>query len=264
MFNIFKALYDYRGFVVSSVRNEFVTRFARSKLGGLWMILQPLSQVAIYALILSSVLSAKLPGVDNTYAYAIYLTAGMLSWTLFSELITRCLGLFVNNANLMKKILFPKVTLLGIVVGTCLLENLMLFASIICVFALLGHTPTIAMFWLPLLLVVTLIFGLGLGLILGVLNVFMRDLQQVVPIILQLLFWFTPIVYPISIIPEAYRGLLVFNPLYFIVSAYQDILVYGRTPEFLHLSFIASLGVLFLAVGFFIFRRASEEMVDVL
>ena len=103
MGGMLKSVWQYRGFVLSSIRNDMVSRFAQSKLGGLWVILNPLSQVLIYALILSNILAAKLPGIDNKYAYSIYLMSGLLAWTLFSESVSRCLTLFIDNGNLMKK-----------------------------------------------------------------------------------------------------------------------------------------------------------------
>ena len=102
MFGLFNALWRYRGFILSSIVNEFKIKFVRSRLGGFWMILQPLSQVLIYALILSTVMGAKLPNIDNRYAYALYLMSGTLAWTLFNEIVTRCLSLFIEQANLMK------------------------------------------------------------------------------------------------------------------------------------------------------------------
>ena len=97
------AIWRYRYFIFSSIKNDLRSRFIRSKLGGLWMIINPLAQVLIFALILSEVLAAKLPGIDNKYAYALYLMAGILGWSLFSETISRCLNLFIDNGNLMKK-----------------------------------------------------------------------------------------------------------------------------------------------------------------
>ena len=134
MFGMFRGLWQYRHFVISSIRNEMISRFARSKLGGLWMIINPLAQVAIYALILSNVLAAKLPGIDNQYAYAIYLMAGLLAFTLFSEIISRCLNLFIEQGNLMKKMSFPRITLPTIVAGSCLLNNVLLFVAMLGVF----------------------------------------------------------------------------------------------------------------------------------
>lgn len=264
MFGMSRSLWQYRHFVFSSIRNELISRFARSKLGGLWMIVNPLAQVAIYALILSNVLAAKLPGVDSQYAYAIYLMAGLLAWTLFSEIVGRCLNLFIEQGNLMKKMKFPRITLPVIVVGFNLLNNALLFVAMLGVFLLLGHHFTLAMFWLLPLTLILAGFALGLGLALGVVNVFVRDLGQVVPIILQMLFWFTPIVYPLDIIPESYRHLLEFNPIYHFAAAYQDVLVYGRAPELGGLVIIGAASVALLLLSLFLFRRASEEMVDVL
>lgn len=203
-------------------------------------------------------------GIDSQYSFAIYLTAGMLSWNLFAEIVTRGLNVFVMNGNLIKKAMFPKVVLPAIAVGTCLLDNLLLFISILIIFALLGHMPTVQIIWLPVLIFSTVALGTGLGLILGIFNVFIRDIAQVVPIVMQVLFWFTPIVYPISIIPESYRHYLYFNPMYPLVKAYQDVLVFGSAPEMSQIVTIVLVSVALLIVGFFLFMRASEEMADVL
>lgn len=228
------------------------------------MIINPLAQVAIYALILSNVLAAKLPGIENKYAYAIYLMAGLLAWTLFSEVINRCLNLFIEQASLIKKMQFPRITLPAIVVGSSLLNNILLFFAMLGIFVLLGHRFTINMLWLfPLTLTLTA-FAVGVGLLLGVMNVFVRDIGQVVPIALQIWFWFTPIVYPANIIPESYRSWLGFNPMYHFTSAYQDVTVYGRVPEFYGLAMIGGVSILLLLLSLLLFRRASEEMADVL
>ena len=262
---MFRSLWHYRHFVLSSIRNELISRFARSKLGGLWMIINPLSQVAIYALILSNVLAAKLPGVSNQYAYAIYLMAGLLAWTLFSEIIGRCLNLFIEQGNLMKKMSFPRITLPAIVVGSNLLNNILLFIAMLGIFAMLGHQFSVAMFWLIPLTLIVVVFALGIGLILGVMNVFLRDIGQLIPIIMQMLFWLTPIVYPVSIIPESYQHLLNLNPMYPITHAYQQILVYGAAPTLDGgLPTTAIIALVLILLSLFLFRRASAEMVDVL
>lgn len=228
------------------------------------MVLQPLVQVMIYALILSAVLSAKLPGMDNRYAYAIYLMAGMLAWSLFSEIVVRCAMVFVESGNLLKKIVFPRISLPLIVSGVALLNNVLLFLAIILVFAFLGHMPGWILLWLPGMLILTVALGTGLGLILGVLNVFVRVVGQVIPVLLNLGFWFTPIVYMPSVIPETYRNLLALNPIYPLVTAYQNILVFGTEPPLLDLAWVMGIAAGLLGVALFMFRRASPEMVDVL
>nr|VFK56577.1 MAG: lipopolysaccharide transport system permease protein [Candidatus Kentron sp. TC] len=258
------SLWRYRHFVSSSVRNDLVTRFARSRLGGLWMIINPLAQVAIYALILSNILSARLPGIDNKYAYAIYLMAGLLAWTLFTEIINRCVNLFIEHGNLMKKMNFPRITLPAIVLGSNLVNNGLLLAAMLGIFLILGHHFSPTMLWLLPLTVILAGFSLGIGLVLGIMNVFLRDIGQVIPIILQVCFWFTPIVYPANIIPETYRYWLNLNPLYHFTSAYQNILVYDRFPRWEGLVVIGALALLLLLFSLFLFRRANEEMMDAL
>jgi lipopolysaccharide transport system permease protein len=244
--------------------NEFKIRFARSKLGGFWMILQPLSQVLIYALILSTVMGAKLPTINNRYAYALYLMSGTLAWTFFNEIVTRCLTLFVDKANLIKKMQFPCLTLPVVVIGSALLNNLMLLFSILVIFSLLGHYPASSCVWFPILTLANAILAVGIGLILGVFNVFMRDLTHIMPILLQLLFWATPIVYPITIIPEHLRHYLYYNPLYPLVERYQNLFLYDKAPDIFSLVFVSSFALIIFFLGVFVFRRASPEMADVL
>ncbi|MHB1143151.1 MAG: ABC transporter permease [Sulfuricaulis sp.] len=264
MFSILSGAWRYRYFILSSIKTELRTKFVRSRLGGLWMILNPLSQVLIFAFALSAVLSAKLPGIDNQYAYAIYLMAGTLGWSLFSEIVNRCLTLFIDNGNILKKLVFPKIALPLIVTGSALINNVLLFVAILAIFGVLGHPPGSALIWLPALMVVTIALALGLGLTMGMLNVFVRDIAQVVPVAMQFLFWFTPIVYMASIIPEQYRNWLALNPLLPIITGYQNVLLYNRAPDWIGLGVISLIALALLVFTLFLFRKASPEMVDLL
>jgi len=264
MLNLFVGAWRYRYFILSSIKNELFTVFARSRLGGLWMVIHPLAQVAIYALILSAVLATKLPGISNRYSYAIYLMAGMLGWSLFSEVLGRCLTVFIDNGNLIKKMAFPRIALPLIVTGRALINNLLLFGAILVVFGLLGHAPTLVLLWLPLLIVLTLGMAVGMGLSLGIINVFVRDIGQVLPILLQFWFWLTPIVYAVEILPPHYLDWLMLNPMTSITMGYQDVLVFNRSPNLILLVYPAVLAAVTLALAFFLYRRAGEEMADAL
>lgn len=256
--------WQYRHFIISSIRNELTSQFIRSKLGGLWMVINPLVMVCIYAFVLSAVLSAKFDGIDNEYAYAIYLTSGIIGWTLFSDIITRCLGLFISNGNLMKKMVMPKAALPLISTGTAMTNNLLLVIASMGIFFFLGHNPGVNALWLPVITAIMILFALGIGLISGVINVFVRDVGQLIPIVLQLMFWFTPIVYPASIIPAQFRDYLTFNPVYSLITAYHDVLAFNRTPDLTSLALVAAGSLVLIAIGLFMVRRANAEMVDVL
>jgi len=258
------ALYRYRHFVTSSIVNDIKARFARSRLGALWVILQPLAQVAIFAIVLSEVLAARLPGVESKFGFAIYLTAGLMAWSLFSEIVLRSSTVFIDNANLLKKIAFPRVCLPVVVAGSSLVNNAMLFVAILVVFALLGHWSGRAVVYLPVLVAVTTLFAIGLGLFLGVLNVFVRDVGQVTGVVIQLWFWLTPIVYPANIIPERFRKFVELNPMTHVVGGYQDVLLRNQAPDLSGLLLPLAVGLVLLVISFVLFRRASAEMVDVL
>jgi len=259
-----KAAWYYKPFIISSIKTEFLTRYARSKLGLFWMVLNPLAQVVIYAFVLSVVLSTKLPGIQSAYGYAAYLMAGMLAWSLFLEIVMRCLNIFLDNSNLLKKLVFPKICLPLIVSGSALVNNIALLLATLVVFSLLDHLPGLMLLWLPVLIVLNVALAIGLGLILGVLNVFIRDVGQIVPVIFQFLFWFTPIVYMASIIPEKFKGWLVLNPMFHIVTAYQNILIFEKAPPWRELIWVSVFTASLLAGALYIFRKASPEMVDVL
>src|SRR3954464_14724957 len=170
MWSMLRSTWAFRYFIVSSIKTEFMSRFIRSRIGGVWMIVNPLVQVCIYALILSSLLSARLPELaDQPYGYAIYLTAGILCWTLSSGVVLRCLTVFIENGNLLKKMVFPKICLPLITAGTALVNNGLLLLATIAVFAVLGHGISAPVLILPLLIGLTLALALGIGLTLGIL-----------------------------------------------------------------------------------------------
>jgi lipopolysaccharide transport system permease protein len=259
-----KSIWNYRNFIFSSIQTEFRLRFARSKLGALWMILHPLAQVLIYALILSQIMKAKLPGIDSQYAYPIYLMAGMLGWTLFSDVLSRSITVFIDNGNLLKKLAFPKLALPLITIGSAVINFTILFVVMFVVFGFLGHIPSHSIQWLPVLILITLGLAMGIGLFLGIINVFIRDIGHAMTIILQFWFWLTPVVYMPSIIPEKYHSLLMLNPMTGIIMGYQNILVYDKAPDLSLLIYPILIAVISLTMAVIIFKKASEEMADVL
>ena len=259
-----RSIWAYRFFILSSIKTEFYSRFARSRLGAIWMILHPLAQVAIYALILSAVLKAKLPGIDSQYAYAIYLMAGMVGWSLFVDIVGRSLTVFIDNGNLLKKMSFPKIALPLIVIGSSLVNFILLFLAMFVVFGLLGHVALSAVYWLPVLILITLMMAVGIGLLLGVLNVFIRDIGQVISIILQFWFWLTPVVYSITMMPEKYQSLFLLNPMTGVVLGYHDVLVYNKSPDISLLIYPLVVGIVSLGLAFFVYKKANEDMADVL
>jgi lipopolysaccharide transport system permease protein len=166
------ALWRYRHFVVSAIRAELKGRFARSRLGAMWYILNPLAQAAIYALVLAEVMGARLPNMAGKAAYPVYLMAGMAAWGLFSEILNRCMTVFIEYSGTLKKISFPRLCLPLIVWGGALVNHLMLLLAIVIVFLYFGYYPSPTWIILPLGIIVISMLAFGLGVLLGILNVF--------------------------------------------------------------------------------------------
>jgi lipopolysaccharide transport system permease protein len=257
------ALWRYRHFIRTSIRAELQGRFARSSLGALWHILNPLAQAAILALVLSEVMGVRLPNMDRA-AYPVYLMAGNAAWGLFTEIFNRCITVFIAYSGSLKKISFPRLCLPAIVWGSALVNHLMLLAAIFVVFIALGHMPSVTWLVLPLGVLLISMFAFGLGLLLGIINVFARDVAEVAGILLQIWFWLTPIVYSADTVPERFRWLVALNPLAPLVRIYQDAFLYNRWPDFGALAGPAALATALVVLAFALFRRASSELVDAL
>jgi lipopolysaccharide transport system permease protein len=218
--------------------------------------------IVIYTVIFSKVMKAKLPDVDHGLAYGVFLCSGTLTWGLFSEISMRGLSIFLDNANLIKKIQFPRIALPVIVLLSALINFSISFGLFLLVLFFSGLWPGWVVAAALPVLIIQLMFSAGLGVSLGVLNVFFRDVGQFFVIFLQFWFWLTPVVYPVSILPEWTRSLMGFNPLFPVIEAYQGIFVFGRQPVWLHLLYPLGMGILLCLWGLYLFRRHAGEMVD--
>jgi len=259
-----RPVWQYRHFVAAAIRGDFKARVARSRIGALWFVLHPLAMALIYVLILSEVLQAKLGMSDKPGAYAVYLLAGIAVWSLYSEIINRCMTMFIDFANSLKKISFPRACLPFIVVGSALITHALLLLAIAVIIVFYGFTPTFSWLLLVIPLLVTVLLATGLGVTLGVLNVFSRDVSQVMLVVMNMWFWLTPIVYASDMLPEPMQRIIALNPATALVQGYQKIILLDQAPDLMALSYPALLGVVLTGLSLFLFRRAGPELVDVL
>ena len=256
------ALWTYRGFVLGMVARDFRGRYLGSALGGFWAVVNPLAQILIYTLVFSQVMQARLPGVPDALGYGLYLCAGLLTWNYFVEVLLRTQTVFLEQANLLKKVSFPRVTLPSYVFLSATVNFAIVWGLFLAFLLVTGHWPGwVLVAFVPLLLIQQ-VFALGLGLVLGLMNVFFRDVAQVVAVALQFWFWLTPIVYPIDGLPAAARTLLAWNPLYPLVASYQQIIVRRQWPPWSDLWSVCLVAAVFALISEALFRRLSGPMVD--
>ena len=257
-----KALWAYRAFITGSVKREFQSKYRNSLLGAAWTVLNPLAMIVVYTVIFSQVMRAKLPGIDSTFAYSIYLCAGILTWGLFAEIVGRGQNVFLEHANLIKKLSFPRISLPVIVVLNASLNFAIIFGIFTLFLMLSGNFPGWAYLAVFPILLIQILFAIGLGIIIGVLNVFFRDVGHFFGIFLQFWFWLTPIVYPSTILPEKVKPIMVYNPMMTFMSAYQGIMVSGTLPRWQDFVWITLISLGLCIFGMRLFRKRSGEMVD--
>lgn len=257
-----KPLWAYRGFILGSVKREFQAKYRNSLLGAAWPVLNPLAMIFVYTVIFSQVMRARLPGVDSTFAYSIYLCAGVLTWGLFAEIAGRAQNIFLEHANLLKKLSFPRLCLPVVVVLNAGLNFVIIFGLFSIFLLITGNFPGWAFLALIPLLIIQVAFAIGLGITLGVLNVFFRDVGQLFGVVLQFWFWLTPVVYSATILPESVRPFVGLNPMAGLMAAYQSILVNSQFPQWQSLWLVTLLAVLLCGLGFRLFRNHAGEMVD--
>jgi lipopolysaccharide transport system permease protein len=259
---IFRVLWNYRGFILGSVKREFQTKYQNSLLGAAWNVINPLTMIIVYTVIFSQIMKARMEGVDSAFGFGIYLCAGSLTWGLFAEITNRSQNIFIENANLLKKMNFPRLCLPVIVVLGALLNFAIIFGLFTLFLVVTGNFPGLAYVGIFPLLVIQVLFSIGLGMTIGVLNVFFRDVGQFYGVVLQFWFWLTPIVYPASILPETMQKLAFYNPMAGLIAGYQGIIVRDQWPDWGSLLPVIILSVVLCAFSWRLFRRRVGEMVD--
>jgi lipopolysaccharide transport system permease protein len=255
------SLWRYRGFVRASVARDFQMRYRGSALGLAWTLLQPIGTVAVLTLVFSSIMRPRLPGGD-AYSYSIFLCAGVFSWGLFAEIVQRELNVFIEHANFLKKSNFPRSSLPLIVAMSALSNFVIAFVIYVAYVAAIGRFPGwTTMGALPVVALLAL-FATGLGVLLGMANVFFRDLGAAVPILMQFWFWLTPIVYPLSALPESIRPWLALNPVTPMVTSLHRIFIDHAAPDWASLVAPAVVAVLLCIAGIAAFRSQADNIVD--
>ncbi len=256
------ALWRYRGFVFGSVKREFQARYQNSLLGSVWNVLQPLAMILVYTLVFANLMRARMQGMDGPYSFGIYLCAGILPWGLFSEIVSRGQGVFLDNGNMLKKLSFPRIALPAIIMLGALLNFAIVLSLFLVFLAITGHFPGIEITALLVLIALQVAFATGLGIVLGVLNVFFRDVGQLFNIVLQFWFWFTPIVYPLETLPAFVRPWIALNPMTGLIQGYHAVFFQHQWPQWSALWPLALVAVLSCGFGMWLFRRHAGEMVD--
>jgi lipopolysaccharide transport system permease protein len=233
-------------------------RYKQTVLGILWAVLVPAMQTFLFTLIFGRF--AKIE-TDGNYPYTVFVLAGLIPWTLFSQALTLGGQSLINQQHLMTKVYFPRLYIPAAAVGGCLVDFLVSLVLYAVVLAYLGIVPSTQIVMLPVLILLTIIASLGVAFLLSALTVSYRDFKYVVPFGVQALMYASPIVYPTSLIPGKYRFYLGLNPLAGIMDGYRSAILGKPWDIPLLLEAVAST-LFFLVIGVLYFRKTEDRFAD--
>ena len=253
-----KKYMDYRHLIMATVRHEFQVQYKKSILGPLWVIMNPFYMCIIYTVIFSSIIKTG----SSKFSYTLYVATGLLTWGFFIDILNRSQMIYLNYAHMIKQQNFPLICLPIVVLSMATIDFVFSFGLftgyLIATHAFPGWSY-IALF--PILLMQA-IYALGLGSLLGLLNLFFRDIGKSTVILLQAWFWLTPIVYLSETLPAHLRYWLILNPLAAMMDAYHAIIVYHEWPLWRSLWFSLGITLLFSILVLKFYRKHMTDLLD--
>jgi len=259
-----RVLYHHRKYILQNAWSDLRYRYAGSGIGVIWNVLIPLAQILVYTVVFTRIMAVKLPGLASEFGFPLYLCSGFLPWMAFSECVGRGANSFLENAQYLKKMPIPEQVF---VAQAAMSATMSLFISLVLLFLLaltMGSVPNWLWLFFPLVAVLFQGFGFGLGLLLSSLNVFFRDIGQLLGILLQIWMWITPVVYPETILPEALRLPMKLNPAYSFIHTMRELFLFNRLPEDWMWGAMVGWALGISALGYLVLRELRPEIRDVL
>lgn len=253
---VFKELYQYRELLKTNVKKEIRGKYKGSVLGVLWSFLNPLLMVAVYAIVFPYLMRTT---QEN---YLIFLITGIIPWIFFTTVVTSGCNCVWINGGIIKKVYFPR-EILPISVVLSALVNFLISCIIILIFVIFGGIGVSAqILWLPVIAIIQSALSLGLLFILSAINVYIKDIEYIVQFIMNLLFYATPIVYDVTMIPERFRWILYLNPMAHFLDAYRAIFYSKTMPDLKSLGIIGIISFLVLIIGYRIFKKLEKGFAE--
>ncbi|MEJ5165741.1 MAG: ABC transporter permease [Thermoanaerobaculia bacterium] len=245
------------------IKRDVKGRYIGSSLGFFWSFLQPLLQLILFTFVFSYILKISLLGERGVENFSLFLFAGLLPWMGISEMLMRSTTSINEQASLIKKLAFPPELLIVSIMGSAMVHQFIASLLFIMVLIFMGKLY-LSFLFLPVLMVFELIFISGFCFLFSSLNPYFKDTQQAVSYITMIWFYASPIVYPLSIVPEKFKKVLLLNPLSFLLEGFRDILLRGTLPSLGFFLPLLGPGLIFLFFGFWIFKKLRKNFADLL
>jgi homopolymeric O-antigen transport system permease protein len=256
-----RELVDYHELLYFLTLRDIKVRYKQTLLGAAWAVLQP-----FLAMVIFSVIFGHLAGITPDYdvQYPLFVYTGLLPWTYFASCLTMSSASVVGSAPLVTKVYFPRLLIPLASVGAPIVDFGLSFIVLLGLFAWYGIVPSWHVVFLPVFLFMALLVAFGVGLWLSALNVRYRDVPYAVPFLTQLWLYATPVIYPVSLIPAAWRWLLAVNPMTGVIEGFRWSLLGGGAPRFGVIGISILIGSALLLSGLAYFKHFERRFADVM
>ena len=253
-------LWSYRELLIAFTLREIKIRYKQTILGASWAILQPAALTIIFSIVFGVFLKVN----SGSVPYPVFSYSALLPWTFFATAVSFGALSVVNNGNLVTKVYFPREILPLAAVGAAFID--FLSASLIFLLMFFVYKISISAVFLYVLLIFPSIFLLtvGISFILSALNVMFRDIRFVVPLILQIWLYLSPVIYSMDQVPEKFRKFYILNPMAPLIQSFRDVTVFGKSPNVGELTLAIIVSVLIFILGYLIFKAKERKFADII
>ena len=253
-----RELIEHRELLGFLIQRDIKVRYKQTILGAAWAVIQPVFTVAVF-----SVIFGKLAGIDSGgVPYPVFAFAGLLPWQLFSTAVSAGGQSLVNQQHLLTKVYLPRVFIPASSIGTALVDFAVAFVVFLMLMLAYGMFPGWEMLVIPLLTIVAIMAALGVSLFLAALTVSYRDFRFVIPFMIQVWMYITPIIFPISLVPKRYQWLMALNPMTGVVEGFRSAAL--NSPwNFTNLAISCASATVLLMLGMIYFRKTESRFADV-
>ena len=253
--SFFGELYGSRNVLSQLVSQQLVLRYRRTALGYLWTLINPLLMMSVMALVFATLFKADLK------TFTVFLFAGMIPWNFFSSVVTQSGTSFINNEGLIKKIYLPKIIFPLSIASALLIDSALSFLALFAIIIIIGGSLSWAVLFIPFAYLMLFFFALGIGLIMSVATVFFRDLQHVILIAMQGLFFLTPIIYKQDALAGEVAWLVGLNPFVPFIELFRAPIYLANLPSPSVILQAALLSLSAMVIGLLVFLRQEKKIV---
>lgn len=254
-----------RDLIWQMTKREVVGRYRGSILGLFWSFFNPVLMLIIYTFVFSVVFKARWgTGGESRFEFALILFCGLIAFNLFAEVLSRAPTLILGNVNYVKKVVFPLEILPLVAMGAALFHGIVSLSVLLVFYVLVSASLHWTIVFAPLVILPLILTTLGMSWFLASIGVFLRDVAQVVGLLVTVLMFLSPIFYPVSAIPARYQVFIYMNPLTFIIEQMRDVLIWGKLPSWSGLCLVMLVGMLVAWGGLVWFQKTRKGFADVL